>query len=41
VDAAIELFVDETSHAVAVLNRSLGALQNGVNTFVEEMRKEV
>jgi WD40 repeat protein len=40
VDAAIELFVDETSHAIAVLNRSLGALQNGVNTFVEEMRKE-
>jgi hypothetical protein len=40
VDAAIELFVAEPSHAVAVLNRSLCALQNGVNTFAEEMRKE-
>ncbi len=38
--AAIELFVAEPSHAVAVLSRSLRALQNGVNAFVEEMNKE-
>lgn len=38
--AAVEMFVAEPSHAVAVLERALGALQNGVKTFVEEMRKE-
>ena len=38
--AGIELFVAEPGHAVAVLERALRALQNGVNTFIEEMRKE-
>jgi WD40 repeat protein len=40
VHAAIELFVAEPGHATAVLDRALGALQHGVNAFVEEMRKE-
>jgi WD40 repeat protein len=40
VNAAVELFVAEPSHAVAVLGRALGALQHGVKTFAEEMRKE-
>jgi len=38
--AAVEMFVAEPGHAVAVLERALGSLQNGVKTFIEEMRKE-